>query len=225
MSGRTNHAEIASVLVERAKRGDKRAFEELVRRYRQRIVALALHLSGSEMEAEDITQEVFLKAYIKLRDFEGRSHFFTWIYRMAVNRALNTRRDRNRRRETDMEDPRVERAIRVDSKGDPRRAAELRETYARLIRALDALPPPMKTSVVLVILQGFSHGEAAVVQDCSPGTIAWRIHEARKRLYASLHRPPPPIPRVKELPKELSEDMEQLLRRCALPVPSSRMIH
>lgn len=218
---RNKNAEIASVLVERAKAGDKRAFEQLVQRYRKRIVALALHLSGSEMEAEDITQEVFLKAYIKLQDFEGRSHFFTWIYRMAVNRALNSRRDKKRRRETDMEDPRVERAIRIDSKGDPRRAAELRQTYARLIRALDALPAAMRTSVVLVILQGFSHAEAAVVQKCSPGTIAWRIHEARKRLHSALHRPPPPIPRT----HVLSDDMETLLRRCALPVPTSRMIH
>jgi RNA polymerase sigma-70 factor (ECF subfamily) len=140
---------------------------------------------------------------------------------MAVNRALNARRDKNRRRETDMEDPRVERAIRIDSNGDPLRAAELRRTYARLIRALDALPAAMRTSVVLVILQGFSHAEAAVVQTCSPGTVAWRIHEARKRLHTALHKMPPPIPKK----YELSDDMEKLLRRYALPVPTSQLIH
>ena len=79
----------------------------------------------------------------------------------------------------------------------------------------------MKITVVLVILQGLSHAEAAVVQKCSPGTVAWRIHEARKRLHHALHRLPPPIPRD----HTLSEDMELLLRRCALPIPTSRMIH
>lgn len=213
----TNHAEIATRLVERAKRGDRAAFDELVKRYRERIVALALHLSGSAGEAEDIAQEVFLKAYLKLGEFEGRSHFFTWIYRMAVNRALNARRDEQRRRTMNMDDPRVERAIQIDARGNPVRAAELRQTYGRLVSALDALPAAMKTSVVLVILQGLSQGEAAVVQGCSEGTIGWRIHEARKRLHQAMHRPPPPLP-VRARKREISVETAQLLRAFALPV-------
>src|SRR5688500_9471114 len=77
-------------------------------------------------------------------------------------------------------DPRIERAIAIDADGNPRRAAELRQTYARLLRALDSLPAEMRTTVVLVALQGLSHGEAAVVQRCSEGTISWRMHEARR---------------------------------------------
>jgi RNA polymerase sigma-70 factor (ECF subfamily) len=216
---RNDDAEIATALVDRAKRGDVAAFEELVRRYRGRIVALALHLSGGVSEAEDIAQEVFLKAYLKLGEFEGRSHFFTWIYRMAVNRALNARRDSQRRRETTIDDPRVERAVEIDARGNPARAAELRQTYKRLIIALDALPVAMKTSVVLVILQGLAHGEAAVVQGCSPGTVAWRIHEARKRLHQALHRPPPPIPAGRR-ERAISAETVELLRVWALPIPS-----
>jgi RNA polymerase sigma-70 factor, ECF subfamily len=208
-----NHAEAATALVERAKRGDQAAFGELVRRYRDRIVALALHLTGSDTEAEDITQEVFLKAYLKLGEFEGRSHFFTWVYRMAINRSLNARRDQGRRRETPMADPRVDRALAVDAPGDPARAAELRQTYARLLTALDGLPAPMRTSVVLVVLQGMSHGEAAVVQSCSPGTIAWRIHEARARLRKAMEPA-----RASERP--LSADLTRLLREWVLPIPS-----
>src|SRR5688572_22204745 len=179
----------AAMLVARAKAGDATAFEELVRRYRKRIYALALHLTGSSSEADDIAQEVFLKAFRALDGFEGRSEFFTWVYRMAVNRSLNARRDKSRRKEQPMTapsgevDPRIEYAVEVDAKGDPRRAAELRETYTRLVRALDALPPEMRTTVVLVALQGLSHGETAVVQKCSEGTIAWRMHEARRRLH------------------------------------------
>ncbi len=176
----------ASLLVARAKAGDAEAFAELVRRYRKRIFALALHLTKSSSEADDIAQEVFLKAYRALDQFEGRSEFFTWVYRMAVNRSLNARRDRERRGETDMDDPRLELAVAADAKGDPRRAAELRQTYAQLLRALDGLPADMRTTVVLVALQGMSHAEAGVVQKISEGTIAWRMHEARRRLAAAL---------------------------------------
>jgi len=139
-------------------------------------------------DADDITQDVFLRAFHTLGAFEGRSEFFTWVYRLTVNRALDARRARTRRSESSIEedDPRLERAVQADSGGDPRRAAELRQTYARLLRALDALPADMCTTVVLVALQGLSNGEAAVVQKCSPGTIAWRLHEARGRLHAAL---------------------------------------
>lgn len=204
------------MLVAQAKAGDKRAFGELVRRYRDRILALCLHLTGNEGDAEDITQEVFLRAYRALPQFEGRSQFFTWVYRMAVNRSLNARRDRKRRRENSMDDPRVDRAIAVDAAGDPVLASELRSTYTHLLSELDRLPADMATSVVLVALQGLSHAEAAVVQKCSPGTVAWRIHEARKRLRKALeHRPRRLVAAPRDAP--LSTELSDLLREWGLP--------
>jgi len=202
----------AARLVAAAKGGDVRAFEELVRRYRQRIFALALHLTGSSSDADDITQDVFLRAYRALAGFEGRSEFFTWVYRMAVNRSLNARRDRGRRPEEPFEDPRVEMAVAVDAGGDPRRAAELRQTYARLLRGLDSLPGEMRTTVVLVALQGLSHGETAVVQKCSEGTIAWRMHEARARLHAAMK------PGAIRKRRPLSVELEGLLSALGLPL-------
>jgi RNA polymerase sigma-70 factor (ECF subfamily) len=202
----------AALLVARAKSGDAQAFDELVRRYRKRIFALALHLTGSSSEADDIAQDVFLKAYRALDTFEGRSEFFTWVYRMAVNRSINARRDRERRGEEDMDDPRLELAVAVDAKGNPALATELRQTYARLLRALDALPADMRTTVVLVALQGFSHGEAAVVQRVSDGTIAWRMHEARRRLNEAMA--PDRVVRKRGLSTELS----RLLSEHGLPV-------
>lgn len=210
-----NGPQAATVLVRRAKAGDRAAFEELVRRYRGRILALALHLCGNESEAEDITQEVFFKAYQKLDTFEGRSHFFTWVYRMTVNRSLNAKRDKKRRREEALDDPRIARAVRVDSGGDPVRAAELRATYRRLLQALDALPANMRTSVVLVVLQGLSHAEAAVVLKCSAGTVAWHIHQARNRLRGKMSETA--APRRKE--KKLSQEFADLLRDWLLPCP------
>lgn len=215
--GSRAEAAAATALVARAKAGDQRAFSELVSRYRSRIVALALHLTGSESEAEDIAQDVFLKAYQKLAGFEGRSQFFTWVYRMAVNRSLNARRDRKRRRETAMDDPRVARAVEIDAAGDPERAAVLRETYTRLVVALDQLPAPMRTTVVLVVLQGFSHAEASVVQGCSVGTIAWRIHEARNKLRAAMALERQRVKRARG--HRVSAELSRALREWLLPVP------
>jgi RNA polymerase sigma-70 factor (ECF subfamily) len=175
-------------LVQRAQNGDRAAFDDLVRRYRARIYALTLHLTGSRSEADDITQDVFTRAYQQLRNFAGRSEFFTWLYRIAVNRALNARRDTARRRTSGLDDPRVQAAVAVDAYGDPRRAAELRQSYARLVAALDRLSPTLRSTVVLVALQGLSHDEAAAVLGCSPGTVAWRIHEARNQLRTTLDR-------------------------------------
>ncbi|HVK77964.1 MAG TPA: sigma-70 family RNA polymerase sigma factor [Kofleriaceae bacterium] len=216
MTPAQREAETAARLVAAAKGGDPRAFEELVRRYRKRIFALALHLTGSPSDADDIAQDVFMRAYKALDRFEGRSEFFTWVYRMAVNRSLNARRDKGRRPEDPLEDPRVEYAVAIDAHGDPQRAAELRQTYARLLRALDSLPAEMRTSVVLVSLQGMSHGEAAVVQKCSEGTIAWRMHEARSRLQAAMA--PDTLAAMRRKRAPLSGELEGLLAEWGLPV-------
>lgn len=206
-------AATASALVAAAKNGDQGAFEALVRRYRKRIFALALHISGSSSEADDITQDVFLKAYRALPQFEGRSQFFTWVYRMTVNRSLNARRDRARRGEDTLDDPRLELAVAVDARSNPSRTAELRQTYARLLRALDSLPVDMRTTVILVSLQGLSHGEVAIVQNVSDGTIAWRMHEARRRLADAM------VPEKLHRKRELSADLSRLLAEHGLFVP------
>jgi RNA polymerase sigma-70 factor, ECF subfamily len=212
MTHAEREAATASALVDAAKAGDQRAFESLVRRYRKRIFALALHIIGSSSEADDITQDVFLKAYRALPDFEGRSEFFTWVYRMTVNRSLNARRDRARRGE-DSDDPRLELAVAVDARSNPARATELRQTYARLLRALDGLPLDMRTTVILVSLQGLSHGEVAVVQNVSEGTIAWRMHEARRRMNEAM------APEKLQRKRELSADLARVLGEHGLFVP------
>ncbi len=212
MTHAEREAATASALVEAAKAGDQRAFESLVRRYRKRIFALALHIIGSSSEADDITQDVFLKAYRALPEFEGRSQFFTWVYRMTVNRSLNARRDRARRGE-DSDDARLELAVAVDARSNPNRVAELRQTYSRLLRALDGLPADMRTTVILVSLQGMSHGEVAVVQNVSEGTIAWRMHEARRRLHEAM------APEKLQRQRTLSADLARVLGEHGLFVP------
>lgn len=176
----------AAALVSRAKAGDGEAFNELVRKYRPRVYALALHLTGQASDADDITQDAFLKAYAKLHEFEGRSEFFTWIYRIALHRALNAKRDSRRRRTVPLDDPRLVAAVEVDSHGDPERAVQLRDRYRALLEAFDRLSPLLQTTVVLTALQGLSYKEAAVVLETTEGTIAWRVHEARRKIQGYL---------------------------------------
>lgn len=207
----------ADALVEAARAGDARAFEGLVKRYRHRIYALALHMTGSPSDADDITQDAFVRAFRNIHRFEGRSEFFTWLYRIALNRALNVRRDRVRRRTADLDDPRVTVAVAVDSGGDPGRALELRQAYAHLVSAFDKLSPLLKTTIALTMMQGLSYPEAAVVLDTTEGTIAWRIHEARKQMRAALDRAlkdPTPV----RLAKKAREEIEQ---RTAAPVAAN----
>src|SRR5215510_3577074 len=213
MTNAEREAATATALVAAAQAGDARAFEALVSRYRKRIFALALHITGSASEADDIAQDVFLKAFRALAEFEGRSQFFTWVYRMTVNRSLNVRRDRARRGEDMLDDPRLELAVAVDSRTHPGRAAELRQTYARLLRALDSLPVDMRTTVILVSLQGLAYGEVAVVQKVSEGTIAWRMHEARRRLHEAMQ------PEKLQRRRELSSDLARALTEHGLFVP------
>lgn len=200
----------ATALVDAAKGGDQRAFEALFRRYRPRIYALALHLTGEPSDAEDITQDAFLKAYSKLGEFEGRSEFFTWLYRIALHRALNVKRNRGRRTLVGLEDPRVAAAIEVDAEGDPRRALELQERYAHLLAAFDRLSPLLATTVVLTTLQGLSYKEAAVVLETSDGTVAWRVHEARRQLREHMDRlQREPTPKaVKIRARKISEERD-----------------
>ena len=199
-SDAARRGEEASALVEAARGGDPQAFDVLVRRYRPRIFALALHLTGSRSEADDITQDAFLRAYKNIDRFEGRSEFFTWLYRIALNRALNIRRDKRRRITLSLDDPRLTLALAVDGAGDPRRTLELRETYTMLLRAFDSLSPLLRTTIALTLLQGLSYKEAAVVLETTEGTIAWRVHEARRKMrdvMSKMLKDPTPVERLK----------------------------
>jgi RNA polymerase sigma-70 factor (ECF subfamily) len=176
----------AAELVARAKAGDTSAFDELVRKYRPRVYSLALHITGQASDADDITQDAFLRAYHKLPEFEGRSEFFTWIYRITLHRALNAKRDRKRRRTVPIDDPRLVAAVAVDAQGDPEKAVQLRDRYRALLEAFDRLSSLLQTTVVLTTLQGLSYKEAAIVLDTTEGTVAWRVHEARRKMQAYL---------------------------------------
>lgn len=212
-------------LVAAARAGNRAAFAELVRMHRPRIFALALHLTGSGADADDVTQDVLLKAFHRIRDFEGRSALFTWLYRITLNRSLNFKRDARRRRTVDLNDDRVVMAVAVDAESNPRLALELKESYAALVHALDALSPVLRSTVILVALQGLSHKEAAVVLETTEGTVAWRIHTARDLIRKHIERltkDPTPLP-MPARRAQASDDLRGILAALGEPglVPTS----
>jgi RNA polymerase sigma-70 factor, ECF subfamily len=176
-------------LVEAARSGDADAFGALVRRHQKRIYRLALHLLRNGTEAEDVTQETFVRAYGAIARFDGRSEPFTWIYRIAVNLSLNAIRSRKpNRNAVTPDDPRVE-GLLVETRGgaaDPGAASADRQLALALIDGMDALSDTLRTTLVLVTIDGLSHTDAAEVLGCPEGTVAWRVHEARRKLRAFL---------------------------------------
>ncbi|MEJ2368729.1 MAG: sigma-70 family RNA polymerase sigma factor [Acidobacteriota bacterium] len=178
-------------LVDAAREGDADAFGVLVRRHQKRIFRLAVHLLRNAAEAEDVAQETFVRAYGALDRFDGRSEPFTWIYRIAVNLSLNTIRARKPgRRSTAADDPRIEPLLveRRAAYADPDRLAADRQLARALCEGMDELSDTLRTTLVLVSIDGLSHAEASQVLGCPEGTVAWRVHEARKKLRAYLEK-------------------------------------
>lgn len=172
-------------LVEAAQKGDIEAFGVVVRRHQKRVYRLALHLLRSAAEAEDVTQDTFVRAYGALDRFDGRSEPFTWIYRIAVNLSLNAIRARKHsERSSTPDDPRVEPQL-VEQRAalaNPEAANADRELGVVLEAGIDSLSEVLRTTLLLVIVDGLPHADAGKILGCSEGTVAWRIHEARRRL-------------------------------------------
>jgi RNA polymerase sigma-70 factor (ECF subfamily) len=144
-----------------------------------------VHILKNGAEAEDVTQETFVRAYGAIDRFDGRSEPFTWLYRIAVNLSLNAIRARRTSRNAGTtDDPRIE-ALLIERRpglADPARQTTDRELATALCEGIDSLSETLRTTLVLVTIDGMSHAEAAEVLGCPEGTVAWRIHEARKKL-------------------------------------------
>jgi len=173
-------------LIERARSGDRAAFGSLVRSYQRRVYMTALRLTGSHDDAKDVAQESFIRAYRALAGFDGRSDFFTWLYRIVVNVGLNQLRRVRRQRCVSLEEVTLPEALLQQSGDDPRRLLELKQMVRDIREALDELPETLRATVVLVVMEGIPYREAAEMLDCSEGTVAWRMHEARQKLRARL---------------------------------------
>jgi len=178
-------------LVRRSRGGDLEAYDELVHRYQGRIYALTYNMTSSSSDADDLVQEVFVKAYRSLARFKGKSSFYTWIYRTAVNHTINFLRKRGRRAMLSLDDldGTVERDpdyVALSSGSGPFRMASLAELHEKLNTALQGLSEKHRAVVVLHDIQGIPHDEIARMLKCSSGTIRSRLFYARKQLQSAL---------------------------------------
>jgi RNA polymerase sigma-70 factor (ECF subfamily) len=171
-------------LVERWRRGDGSAFERLVERHQRRVFGLLLRMLGSREEAEDAAQETFLNLHRHGHRFRREARFSTFVYRVAVNAALNRRRSLGRRR-AHMERLALRQATGHELPVRPRGPEEstsgdqLRE---RVQRELLTLSPALRAPLVLYDLEGLAYGEIAGVLGVAEGTVKSRIHRARQAL-------------------------------------------
>jgi RNA polymerase sigma-70 factor (ECF subfamily) len=167
--------------VERARRGDAAAFEALYRAQAGRVYALCLRMSGDARDAEELTQDVFVRAWEKLPQFRGESGVGTWLHRLAVNVVLErSRRDRRRLARVDVRSD--ERLARL-GQAAPGASVEERLT---LEEAVAALPPAVRAVFVLHDVEGYKHDEIAKLTGRAAGTLRAQLHRARKLLLEAL---------------------------------------
>lgn len=178
-------------LVHRSQAGDTGSYEELVRRYHSRIYGLVYSMVSSREDAEDLTQEVFVKAWKALGHFREQSGFYTWIYRIALNCTINFRKRRNRRQTVTFDefDPDIKTAEsyrEFSSKGSVLRKMSLGEFQEKMNAALLKLSDKHRAVVIMHDVQGMAHAEIAKVMHCSEGTVRSRLFYAHKQLQGEL---------------------------------------
>jgi RNA polymerase sigma-70 factor (ECF subfamily) len=179
------------VLVQRAQQGDMPAYDELVRRYQERVYATIYHMTGNHEDAGDLAQETFIKGFTALKTFKGDSSFYTWVYRIAVNKTINFVKQRKNKSHLSLNgfdfhaehDPGM---VSLVSDKTPRREAGLAELQEQLNSALQKLSPVHRLVVALHDVQGLPHEEIATIMDCNIGTVRSRLFYARQQLQALL---------------------------------------
>ena len=180
-----------AVLVKRARQGDLAAYDELVHRYQERIYATVYHMTANHEDANDLAQEAFIKAFHALKSFKGGSSFYTWVYRIAVNKTINFLKQRKHKAQMSLDDldfhaehdPDL---VALISEKTPRREVNLAELQEKLNEAMRKLSEPHRLVVTLHDVQGMSHEEIAKIMDCNIGTVRSRLFYARQQLQAYL---------------------------------------
>jgi RNA polymerase sigma-70 factor (ECF subfamily) len=178
-------------LVGRARSGDMSAYDTLVRRYQERIYATVYHMTSNHEDANDLAQDAFIKAYQALNSFKGGSSFYTWVYRIAVNKTINFLKQRKNRVHVSLNDldfnaehdPDL---VALISDKTPRRDLNLAELQEKLNAAMQKLSEHHRLVVTLHDVQGLSHEEIATIMDCNIGTVRSRLFYARQQLQAYL---------------------------------------
>lgn len=183
--------EVDQQLVERAQRGDKHAFELLVAKYQRRLGRLISRFVRDSAEAEDVTQEAFIKAYRALPAFRGESAFYTWLYRIGINTAKNYLVALGRRAPTSTqfdaeESEDFEGADLLQDVNTPENELMSKQVAGVVNASLLQLPDDLRTALTLREIEGLSYEEIAEIMGCPIGTVRSRIFRAREAIAVNL---------------------------------------
>lgn len=170
-------------LIEKTKQGDREAFGKLVEKYKQQIYFIAYRMTNNHADADDLSQEAFIKAYRAIGKFRQRANFSTWLYRIAVNTTINYLK-KTQRNPTFTLDENI--FIDGNPSANPRKIAENRQLHEQITKAINSLPIKQKVVVELAILEGLPHKEIAKILRCPAKTISWRLFQARKKIKGKL---------------------------------------
>jgi len=179
-------------LVESARKGDRDAFRTLFERYHRRAYALAFGVLRHQDDALDVVQDAFIKAHKYLDKFEGNSSFYTWLYRIVMNLAIDHLRKHRRIRPVELDEQHLDETTAGDELlpkmlgGNPGRALLDKEIRARIDQALGELSENHRAVLVMRELEGMSYEEMAQAMNCSKGTIMSRLFHARKNMQKRL---------------------------------------
>jgi RNA polymerase sigma-70 factor (ECF subfamily) len=180
-----NEREIDQILVGRAQKGDKQAFEQLVGKYQRKLGRLLSRFLRDHAEVEDVAQDVFIKAYRALPAFRGESAFYTWLYRIGVNTVKNHLVSMGRRTPTSTEFD-TDKAESFEDAGQlhdintPESLLQSKQIGQTVNAAMEALPQELRHAIVLREIDGLSYEEIAAEMKCPIGTVRSRIFRARE---------------------------------------------
>lgn len=184
----------------KARRGDRDAFGRIVQRHQRRVYAAALHILGNHSDADDVTQEAFVRAYRGLASFDGRADLFTWLYRITINTALNALRSDKRGAQLSQHGGAEAQHIggRPEALGQsvrtPAQQAQQTSELERVLAAVAGLSESLRVTLVLATVEELPHKLIAEILEIPEGTVAWRVNEARRLLRQRLAGDePPPI--------------------------------
>jgi RNA polymerase sigma-70 factor (ECF subfamily) len=175
------------ILIDRCINGDIEAFEELISDYEKKVFNIALRIIGNYNDAEDISQEIFIKVFKSIKNFKGNSSFYTWLYRIVVNECFDIAKKKKKVLAFSIDTPivtgddEVQRDIKDRSKL-PEEEFENKELRKEIQKALNMISNEHRTMIVLRDVQGFSYDEISEMLKCPPGTVKSRINRARKAL-------------------------------------------
>ncbi|MDR2013009.1 MAG: RNA polymerase sigma factor RpoE [Rhodanobacter sp.] len=179
-------SESDQALVERVQKGDKRAFDLLVRKYQHKLIGVISRYIGDWSECQDVAQEAFVRAYRAIGSFRGDAQFYTWMYRIAINTAKNYLVSQGRRPPTD--DVMIDDAVQFDGtarlheSATPERELMRQEIEQTVFAVVKGLPEELRTAITLREVDGLSYEEIAETMNCPIGTVRSRIFRAREAI-------------------------------------------